>query len=225
VSSSQFAVFCDFDGTIASRDVGYHMYHHFTGGRNDELVPDWKSGVLSTRECMTIESSMVRATPDEFYAYLDSHELDRSFAWFAQRCRAADIPLMILSDGLDIYITYLLNKHGIPELPLISNRGYLADGRLRVEFPFPDPHSTGGGVCKGDRIAEYRAAGNVDRTVIFVGDGLSDVGAIPEVDILFAKKDLRQYCEQQNIPYNGFDTFEDVSRELTRRLIFAGSAD
>lgn len=217
---SRYAVFCDFDGTIARRDVGYHMYHHFTGGRNDELVPDWKSGRLSTRECMAIESSMVRATPEEFYAYLDSHELDRSFAPFAKRCQAEDMPLTILSDGLDLYITYLLRKYAIVDLPLICNRGYLESGRLRVEFPYPDPNKTGGGVCKGDRIAEFRATGNADRMVIFVGDGLSDVGALPEVDILFAKKDLRQYCDRQNIPYNGFDTFDDVTRELTRRAVF-----
>lgn len=222
MSSRTYAMFCDFDGTIATRDVGYQMYHHFTGGRNDELLPDWKSGALSTRECMVLESAMVRATPEAFYAYLDSHTLDPTFAPFVARCQAAMIPVVVISDGLDLYVTYLLRKYRIPELPLICNRGHLENGGLRVEFPYPDPHRTGGGVCKGDRIAEYRAAGNVDRTVIFVGDGLSDIGAIPQVDILFAKKDLQQYCERQNIPYNGFDSFDDVSRELTRRLVLAG---
>jgi len=217
-----YAVFCDFDGTIARRDVGYHMYHHFTGGRNDELVPDWKSGRLSTRECMAIESSMVRATPEQFYAYLDTHTLDHTFVPFVEACREHRYPVTILSDGLDIYVRYLLQKHDVPELPLISNRGHLEDGGLRVEFPYPDPGKTGGGVCKGDRIAEFRAQDKLGRAIIFVGDGMSDVGALPQVDILFAKKDLQQYCERQNIPYNGFDTFDDVSRELTRRSIFAG---
>ena len=223
MTDKAYAVFCDFDGTIARRDVGYHMYHHFTGGRNDELVPDWKSGKLTTRECMAIESSMVRTTPDEFYQYLDTHELDETFLPFVESCRQNDIPITILSDGLDIYVTYLLKKHRVPALPLISNRGHLEKGGLRVEFPYPDPNHTGGGVCKGDRIAEFRAQDKLDREVIFVGDGMSDIGAIPQVDLLFAKKDLRQYCERQNIPYNGFNTFDDVSRELTRRSIFAGT--
>ena len=222
--SGTFVIFCDFDGTIATRDVGYHMYHHFTGGRNDELLPDWKSGALSTRECMAIESSMVSTTPEAFYQYLDRHTLDPTFASFVARCRTAEIPLILISDGLDLYITYLLRRHRIPELPLICNRGHLEKDGLRVEFPYPDPGHTGGGVCKGDRIAEYRASDNIDRTVIFIGDGLSDVGAIPETDILFAKKDLRHYCERQNIPYNRFDTFDDVAHELTRRSIFAGQA-
>ena len=212
----RFAIFCDFDGTIARRDVGYHMYHHFSNGENEKLIPEWKSGALSTRECMTIESGMVHTTPQEFYAYIDTHELDPTFAPFAARCREQELPLTVISDGLDLYIIRLFQKFEIPPLPLIANRGELIDGGLKVTFPYPDPHNTGGGVCKGDRIREFRQKHD-PITVIFVGDGLSDIGAIDQTDLLFAKKDLARYCDRQNIPYNAFNSFAEVARELVAR--------
>lgn len=218
MSKPRFAVFCDFDGTIARRDVGYHMYHHFSKGENDKLLPDWKSGRLSTRQCMEIESKMVRATPEEFYAHIDTYEIDPGFADFVDRCRKADLPVTVISDGLDLYIRHLFTRYALPDLPIISNRGELIDGGLKVTFPWPDPDNTGGGVCKGDRIREFRQKhDSID--IVFVGDGLSDIGALPETDLLFAKKDLGRYCDRRNIPYNAFNTFADVTRALVARGI------
>ena len=217
--NDSYAVFCDFDGTVARRDVGYHMYHHFSGGRNDDLLPDWKSGRMSTRDCLLAESKMVTMTPDEFYAFLDDFELDAGFPDFLDACRENDLPLTVISDGLDLYINYLLKKYDIPPVPIISNRAQLVNNSLQIEFPYPDPNETGGGVCKGERIAEYREKVDGDVTVIFAGDGLSDVSALDQVDWLFAKKDLKQYCDRHEIEYTPFDTFHDVTAELKRRKI------
>ena len=206
MSDAPPVIFCDFDGTLARRDVGYHMYHRFTDGRCDELIPGWKSGALSTRECLRRESAMFRGTPDEVFAFLDTFELN-------------SVPLHIISDGLDLYIDHLLVKHGVTDIPVICNHGRLEEGGLVVEFPHPDPCNTGGGVCKGDRIREYRRGQKGPITVIFIGDGLSDIDAIGECDLLFAKKDLARYCDRRNIPYTCFDTFFDVTRELTARSL------
>ena len=46
------------------------------------------------------------------------------------------------------------------------------------------------------------------------GDGYSDVCAIDETDLLFAKSYLQSYCEEENITHNPFDTFADISKHL-----------
>ena len=45
--------------------------------------------------------------------------------------------------------------------------------------------------------------------VIFCGDGVSDISAAREADILFAKRglDLEHWCKLENIPYTAFDRF------------------
>ncbi|KAE8349223.1 hypothetical protein BDV28DRAFT_152079 [Aspergillus coremiiformis] len=48
--------------------------------------------------------------------------------------------------------------------------------------------------------------------IIFIGDGVSDLPAAREADVLFARKGLRleEYCIEHQIPFIGFETFADV---------------
>lgn len=52
--------------------------------------------------------------------------------------------------------------------------------------------------------------------IIFIGDGMSDLTAAREADILFARKNfkLEEYCIQNQIPYIPYETFADVKREV-----------
>lgn len=215
------AVFCDFDGTVTRRDVGYSIFHHFSGGRNDDLLPDWKSGKMTTRECLTQEAAMVKASADEIYRFIDRFELDAGFLDFVELCRRNDAPLMIASDGLDFYIRHILGKHGLEGLMLPTNVGRPENGGLTVEFPVGNRSCPRCGVCKGERIATFREASSGEYRIVFVGDGYSDACAAKEADILFAKKDLARYCQAGKIPYLEFDSFHDVSRELVQMELLA----
>jgi len=211
------AVFTDFDGTAARRDVGYHIYHHFSAGRSEAVIPAWKAGEISSRECLLREAAMVEATERDFYAFLDTMVLNPGFVEFDRLCRANNVPLTILSDGLDLYIDHILKRHGLSHIPALCNRGRLSDGKLTIEFPYPPGACGRCGNCKGERIAEYRSAYAQPCRVVFIGDGLSDTCAIDQCDVLLAKKDLARYCEASNIPYTKFDTFFDVARVLVEQ--------
>ena len=63
-------------------------------------------------------------------------------------------------------------------------------------------------------MAEIRSRMEVPHRTVFVGDGLSDICALGEADLLFAKKDLELYCLENNIPYNKYRDFNDVARYL-----------
>ena len=220
MNNSNVVVFCDFDGTIARRDVGYSVFHHFSGGRNDELLPDWKSGRLSSRDCIVKEAEMSPMTEEELYAYLDRFELDPGFAQFARKCQATGVGLFILSDGLDLYINRLLKREGLDQLPVTANHGYIDGNRLVIEFPHVNHTCTKCGSCKGERIREYRQDHDEKLTVVFVGDGFSDACATAEVDVLFAKKDLEQYCRMNNIDFKLYDNFFDVTGQMDRMGLF-----
>jgi hypothetical protein len=53
---------------------------------------------------------------------------------------------------------------------------------------------------------------------VFIGDGVSDLPAARQADVLFARRGLRleEYCKENNIPYIPFDTFADIQRELEK---------
>ncbi len=213
------AFFVDFDGTISKRDVGYNMFHHFSNGKNDELIPDWKAKKISSRECLTKEAEMISPTTEEFYSYLDTFEIDPTFKEFVSVVRKNEMDIKIVSDGLDLYINYLLSKNRINSIPVISNIGKLENKKLIIEFPNDNKECDYCGNCKGERIKEFRAKHDEKYRIIFVGDGYSDACATKEADLLFAKKDLEHYCIDNRIKYQKYNNFNDVLNNLKIKRI------
>ncbi len=214
MSNNKIAVFCDFDGTVASCDVGYNMFHHFSGGRNDELLPDWKAGILSSRDILTKEAEMVHASSAEICEYLEQFTIDETFIEFEWRCRGTGVPLTILSEGLDLYIHQILGRYGLGHIKVVCNKGHLENDGLRIEFPYTNHDCRNCGSCKGERIREYRKVFTEGTIMAFVGDGYSDACAAKEADVVFAKKDLEVYCHDNDIPFNSYETFADVAGRL-----------
>ena len=207
-------IFCDFDGTVARRDVGNRLFHRFSGGHSAALIPDWKAGRISSREILETEAAMFKGDEAEVRTFLDEFELNAGFVEFARLCEVNSVPLIILSDGLDLYIRHILSRHNLSHIPFRANTGRLENGGIKVDFPYPLGACGRCGNCKGERIAEYRAGIEGECRVAFIGDGLSDTCAIAQADLLFAKKDLKDYCINKNIPYYSFDTFVEVTSHL-----------
>jgi 2-hydroxy-3-keto-5-methylthiopentenyl-1-phosphate phosphatase len=207
-------VFCDFDGTISRRDVGYSLFHHFSGGENEKLLPDWKAGRMSSRECLSREAAMVHAPAEEILSFLDQFEIDPGFPEFELLCRRRGVPIIILSDGLDLYIKRILSRYHLDHLPVTCNIAKLNSHGLEIEFPRTNRACTRCGSCKGEIIEEYVSQDSGEIRTVFIGDGYSDTCATRAADFLFAKKDLERYCLDHGIAYNRFDTFFDVARLL-----------
>lgn len=210
----KLVVFSDFDGTIARRDVGNRLFSRFTGGRSADLVPAWKAGEITSREILQQEAAMFEGTEEQVYTFLDTFDLSDGFVELESLCRADGVPLIILSDGLTLYIRHILARHGVTDIEIHANLGHLRDGQISVEFPYPLGACGRCGNCKGDRIAEYRRSHPEKIHAVFIGDGLSDTCAIKQTDTLFAKKDLKQYCIENKIRYHGYNTFRDVTAHL-----------
>lgn len=209
-------IVADFDGTVASKDVGYNFFRHFSGGKNNELLPFWKSGEMTTRECLKREAELVTVTEQEAYPFLDSFELDPGFGEFVKICHAQNIPLVIASDGVDFYIKYLLEKFGFSHIPAFSNKGIFDGSNFKIEFPQINGDCQSCGSCKRERIESLRNEHGESATVVFIGDGYSDACAAHAADVLFAKKDLIKYCSDQSIDFNEFETFFDVKSKLVK---------
>jgi len=124
-------VFSDFDGTISRRDVGNRLFHHFSDGKSEEVVARWKAGEIDSRD--------------------NGFDLDPGFAELAKLCRTHNLPLYIVSDGLDLYIRHLLNRQGLDGLPVFSNRAIIEAGRLNITWPYADDSCGQCGNCKGLR--------------------------------------------------------------------------
>jgi 2,3-diketo-5-methylthio-1-phosphopentane phosphatase len=217
-------IFSDFDGTFTARDVGNRIFTYFSGGENRRLVDEWKKGLMTSRECLLREASLTRVSKREFYRFLDDFELARGAKEFWEATRAQQIPFIILSDGLDLYIEYILAKNNLP-IQFHANKASLVDGRLKIEFPYGNNSCPRCGSCKGERIKETVAEIAENREgveIIFIGDGLSDICALPESDVIFARGDLLNYCQVHDFKAIEYGDFFDILEWMKKSGRVAG---
>jgi len=209
-------IYSDFDGTIAVHDIGNKLFRKFAGAKSVEIVGHYLNGTMTARECLTLECA---AVPDVTEAELDSfvHEfsLDPSFGAFVEFCRHRNIPLVVLSDGLDFYVERLLKKHGFGGLPFFSNRlEFVREGevtKMVPSFPHTDAECLLCGNCKRNHILTLSGD---DDIIVYIGDGISDRCPVRYADIVFAKGSLIRYCQDQNVTYHEFRDFTDVMSRL-----------
>ncbi|MFQ5751575.1 MAG: MtnX-like HAD-IB family phosphatase [bacterium] len=212
-------IFCDFDGTVAKNDVGSLLFKTFADNRCYEIVKQWKEGKISARECLIAECRITRVTKLELEKFVDTQALDTFFIDFYEYCKAQNMEIEIVSDGLDFYINRMLTNHGlISSVTIRSNRlVFLNQTQIRPEFPYFEKGCGRCGNCKGIHVRQARSFGH---PVIYIGDGLSDRCGAKEADLVFAKRDreLLAYCRQKQIPHSEFYDFRDVLNGLKKMI-------
>ncbi len=120
---------------------------------------------------------------------------------------------MILSDGLDYYIDYILRKHGIRDVDYRANHMYFNNGSIEVEFPYVNKGCGRCGNCKRWHIESHCQDGEL---IIYVGDGYSDRYAIRSANVVFASNDLAEYCIKEDLEYIPFEHFYDILNYLKK---------
>jgi 2-hydroxy-3-keto-5-methylthiopentenyl-1-phosphate phosphatase len=201
-------IFVDYDGTITDQD-GFDALVRFVAGDGpwkaieDRLDRD----EISVREALREQAHFIAFSLDEAAQVL--HErvpFDTSFAEFVAWARAHDIPLTIVSSGVDELIARGLQRHGLSDVPVIANSVVRdAQGRWVMRFRDPVPNGT-------DKAALVRAARERGARTIFIGDGRSDFEAALQADVRFAKRGagLARFLEQKKVAFSTFSSFHEI---------------
>ena len=215
-------LFVDFDGTITRHDVGNIFFRSAGGEACDALVRRYHDGEIGAPALFRAEArAMGRVDARALEAVVDAEEIDPSFPALVEFCRASGVELLVVSDGLDYYIRRILAREGCADVPFVSNRAVFsaasADGTvgIGVEFPHADAVCDRCACCK--RNVMLGAAGEEDR-IAYVGEGYSDRCPVRYADIVFAKDTLQTYCQDENITYYPYASFDDVITRLAALL-------
>jgi 2-hydroxy-3-keto-5-methylthiopentenyl-1-phosphate phosphatase len=218
--SKKTAILCDFDGTIARRDVGHHLFGTFIADKEgwNSLLSRWKLGLISSRECLEQEFEWLDADRDDLDEFISNEKIDQYFTDFVDFCNKRAIELLIVSDGLDYYIERILIDSGLGHLDYRANRLVIGNGDLsRIEFPYYNTlECTRCGNCKRYHLEKLKAEGFF---VIYIGNGLSDRCPVEHAGLVFAKGELLKHCAQEKIACVPFSNFRDIERELTGRFL------
>jgi 2-hydroxy-3-keto-5-methylthiopentenyl-1-phosphate phosphatase len=215
-SPSGAAVYCDFDGTIALEDVTDIILSRLADEEWLEIEADWDRGVISSKECMARQVALIRGGWDAVKSILAEIRLDPSFAPFAFWCAASGIPVMVVSDGLDRVIEYLLWRDEILVNGIWANHLNGTGDRLFLTFTEPPPgRSCESGLCKC-QVMSMTSPWNTHRVVI--GDGKSDYCWAQKADTVFAKSKLLEFCSSRDIPCRPFQNFVSIRHALEMML-------
>jgi len=210
-------VLSDFDGTACRIDIGANLMRKHAGPQWPRLIADWKEGRITTIQCFTRECELARLSRETVVSFAEQQSLEPSFLAFHEVLRGQGVPVVILSDGLDIYIDLILRKHGLTDVAFFANHAVFPNGYLRPEFPYYEQGCGSCGNCKGSHIRRYQKEGCAP--VIYVGNGLSDRCVVGKADILFAKDDLLDHVRREGVEAIPFRDFGDVHQELVKRNI------
>ncbi len=183
-------VLCDFDGTITTTETLGFLFREFAASRF-EFARQWARGEIDMREEIRATFRTVDASKEEMEKALDTIEIDPGFLDFLTFGRERGYAFAILSDGLEWYIQHILNRYGIQDIAVYANRIFFEPKSFRFEFPWFDEETARRGVCKPKIARKYRQR---FKTLVFVGDGRSDIDVIYEADIVYSRGWLAGYC-------------------------------
>ena len=100
---------CDFDDTVTYKDISFFLLDAFAGAEWREHLEKYQAGKISVGEFNRLSFSMVKASRREMLDYIkDRVRLRPGFQEFAPFCREKGFRLVIVSNGLDFYITEIL---------------------------------------------------------------------------------------------------------------------
>lgn len=210
-------IFCDFDGTIAKVDTTDLVLTRLAEPAWEDLEERWTRGEITAAECMRAQVALIGGDDAALDAVLDTVELAEGFGEFVAWCQANAVPLTVVSDGVDHFISRILGRHGLGHLPVIANHlvGNAVVGR-RLEQPWARAGcAAGSGVCKCQVAtkADERANDPGD-LMVFIGDGRSDFCVSNRADLLFARDKLAAYARSRAVPHHEFFDFHTITTTL-----------
>lgn len=200
-------VFCDFDGTITCVDATDAVLEAFALPDWREWEERWVNGEITSQECLSRQVELIRADRDTLIHFAAGLPIDEGILALERLCVDLNIPLTIVSDGLDLVVEAVLRRHGLLHLRVFSNHlRWNEEGIPTLSFPFAVPDcESGAGTCK----CALTWTRPLSRPV-YIGDGRSDRCVSAKLQTVFAKGALQKWCEAQHIAHIPFETLTDV---------------
>ncbi|KAI1610854.1 HAD-like domain-containing protein [Exophiala viscosa] len=223
--------FTDFDGTITLQDTNDFITDNYGMGYEQRrslfhAVIDHSDSFRNTFQKML--DSWKMPFPNVLEILRDNISLDPYFKEFMVWARAHHVPVIVLSSGMipviETLLKHLLGEELMQDIEIVANETQLrapgnsldkADGWT---IKFHD--DSGFGHDKSLTIRPYADAiakmpHDERPTLLYAGDGVSDLSAARETDLLFARagQDLITYCENEGIPFTEFESWETILNE------------
>lgn len=163
---------------------------------------------MTAAECIRFACSTVSGTEKEVAeALFRAEALRPGFPEFVRYLKDKPVDLRIVSDGFSGYIRPVLDENEL-DVPFHANTIEITDeGTLSVDFQNGRESCT---ACASCKCAHIISTSSDDDTIVYIGDGYSDVCPVEIADVVFARDTLLRTCGEKGIPHHPFNDFFQV---------------
>ncbi|MDZ5470536.1 2-hydroxy-3-keto-5-methylthiopentenyl-1-phosphate phosphatase [Bacillus sp. 31A1R] len=212
----KLAVFCDFDGTITEKDNIIAIMKQFAPPEWETLKDDILSERISIREGVGKMFALLPSSmKEEINTFANEQAKIRAgFKEFVDFLKEEEIPLYIVSGGIDFFVHSILEPFG-PFEDLYCNGSDFTGEYIKIMWPNScDEECTNDcGCCKPSVIRKLEG----DQLFkIVIGDSITDVEAAKQADFVLARDLLLTKCNELELNHSPFTTFYDCINEIKK---------
>ncbi|MFC1927899.1 MtnX-like HAD-IB family phosphatase [Chloroflexota bacterium] len=201
----------DFDGTITEEDASFFLLDAFAQGDWRRLFQQYKEHRISVGEFNTRAFAMVKADKHRLLESLQGNVKVRAgFHELVNYCLEKGLRFVIVSNGLDFYIRAVLKDLGLGDLEVHAAEASFHPAGMKVRYVGPD----GKRVNDGFKEAYMESFLTLGYSVIYMGNGDSDVAPAKHAHRVFATGDLLAYGKENDLKCKPFKDFREVVEDL-----------
>jgi 2-hydroxy-3-keto-5-methylthiopentenyl-1-phosphate phosphatase len=202
---------CDFDGTITEEDVSFALLDAFAEGDWREWLEQYRQNKITVGEFNTRAFAMVKATRAELLKVTrDMVRLRAGLHELVDYCRRRDFRLVIVSNGLDFYITTILKDAGLADIEVHAARTRFYRRGLEVQYIGPDNTP----LLRGFKESYTKSFLKQDDQLVYVGNGPSDVAPAAYAQRAFARDGMLDGCREIGLECTPFNDLNEIVRGL-----------
>lgn len=211
----KFAFVSDFDGTLTHRDFYHIVIDKYLQGWGRSFYEDWKKHSKINVEFLNKIFGSLGKTEEEIREEILKLPLDESAKGFIEKVNKSGGRFYILSAGTSYYIEILLSHLNITDVTVVSMKGVYKDGGINI---IPDPaspyYSEVFGLDKKKFVEDMKQ--EYDH-VFFAGDSEPDMQAAKVANTAFAKGELVELLEKENVSFIPFGEYKEIEAYLTEK--------
>jgi len=203
---------CDFDGTIIRNNLSVLIREHFAPEVWRSMEMDYLEGRITVEESNKRQFILIKESKERLQEFVRRHiDVRQGFVEFTAECEAKGYTLVIVSSGLDFYIEVVLDKLGMSDIELYCGKTEFNEKGIMVSYT----DQNGNAIQHGFKISYLNWLKQRGETIIYIGDGLSDLEAVRDADYVFATDHLATLLQEERVSWSHFDNFNDIRNKLT----------
>jgi len=215
----KFAFVSDFDGTLSSKDFYHIIIDKYLGNEGKEFYKEWKKTKKINVEFLNKIFGSINLTEREIFDEITQIPIDKYAKDFIDRIRKNGGDFYVVSAGTSYYIKILFEHLGIKDVQVISMEGVYSNGGIKI-IPDPDSEyfSEVFGLDKRKVVESIKKNYNL---IVFAGDSEPDLEAAKTADLVYARSELAELLDRENISYTLFSDFKQIEKDLTEKGVLA----